>query len=605
MYLLEIDDATQSLLTLFGNFLDVIHIAIPILLIVLVSIDLGKAVLSQDNNQISKVVHSIKNRVIAALLVFLTPTFVEILFSRVFVSLNMDQEEYNKILSTYKSVIYSDKIDVHDETKNVEISAISKYSISSNNNAQALKNEQSFIELSKVLTPILFSNEKSTTLIRSIVTEDFSVDYNNTSYKITDKLSLTYKKIDASEVLDNGNYVISTITLTNVSINKSKAYETVVLNYYYLLDANSYKLDKISIDLKEEILEYNKELINNEKPKEIVANSKYISKSNNYDYSKLNSLTDDSIKQIYSKNMNNILLIKTMYKSSVSNRAVGFFISDGVVATSWSFLQYALMNNQTILISDVETNNYNIDGVVAIDTSNDIVVLKLDKQIIRKVTFGDKTSLLKNDPVLTITSKTGVGLSTITGIISSSSNNILSVIPISKNDAGSPLLDSNGKVVGINTPKLIESELSSASSIEQLMSLQSELKSTKFKDIKATSLEEVRKDYFYKAQNKEQIENTISPKIWKKYKSFGDVENLIALDLVKTSYYDGILSLRYLNPTSMYVDNLDYANEFIGTLKEKGYKLISQSKEKIVYKKGSKKAIIMSEFDYLIIVLVK
>ena len=50
---------------------------------------------------------------------------------------------------------------------------------------------------------------------------------------------------------------------------------------------------------------------------------------------------------------------------------------------------------------------------------------------------------------------------------------------------------------------------------------------------------------------------------------------------------------------------MDYVNEFVGNLKEKGYKLISESNEKIIYKKGSKKAIIMSEFDYLIIVLIK
>lgn len=605
MYLLEIDEATQVLLSLVGKILNIIHIGVPILLILFVSIDLAKAVVSQDNEQITKSVHSIKNRVIAALLVFLAPTFIEMMFSRVFVTLNADQEEYNKILSTYRSVIYSDRIDVEDQTKNVEISALSKYSIVSEQNNISLKNEQEFIELSKVLTPILFSNKNSTILINSVVTDNFSITYNNSSYKIGDKLSITYKSMDASEVLDSGNYVVSTITLNEVSINKEKNYETIVVNFYYLKDVKSYKLDNVSIDLKEEIIDYNKQLIDNEKPKEIIANSKYISKNNSYDYSKLNALSDKTIKEIYSKNMNNVLMIKTMYKSSVSNRAVGFFISDGVIATSWSFLQFALMNNQSILISDIKTTNYNIDGVVAIDTANDIVVLKLDKEKKTKVAFGDYLRLSKNAPILTITSKTGVGLSTITGIVSSVSDNILNVIPISKTDAGSPLFDSSGNVVGINSPKLVESELSSASLIDNLKKLQLELNNTSFKNIKVTSLDEVKSSYFFKTKNKEQLENTISEKIWKKYKSFGNVEDLIALDLVKASYYEGVLSLRYLNPTPAYVDNLDYANEFIGVLKEKGYKLVSQSKEKIIYKKGSKKAIIMSEFDYLIVVLVK
>ena len=183
MYLLEIDEATQALLSLVGNLLNIIHIGVPILLIVFVSIDLAKAVVSQDNDQITKSVHSIKNRVIAALLVFFAPTFIEMMFSSVFVTLNADQEEYNKILSTYRSVIYADKIDVEDQTKNLEISALSKYSIASEQNNTSLKNEQEFIELSKGLTPILFSGKNSTTLINGIVTDNFSIAYNNSSYK--------------------------------------------------------------------------------------------------------------------------------------------------------------------------------------------------------------------------------------------------------------------------------------------------------------------------------------------------------------------------------------------------------------------------------------
>ena len=176
MYLLELDKPTQAILALVIRLLDVIHIVIPILLILFVSIDLGKAVISQDNNQISKVVHSIKNRVVAALLVFLVPTFVDVLFSRAFISLNANEEEYNKILSTYRSVIYSDKIDVEKQTKNEDIAAISKYSISFGDDVQNLKTEQSLMELSKVLTPILFSDKKSNILINSLVTEDFSIN---------------------------------------------------------------------------------------------------------------------------------------------------------------------------------------------------------------------------------------------------------------------------------------------------------------------------------------------------------------------------------------------------------------------------------------------
>ena len=124
--ILDVDNST-ILLSFFGRILKLIHIGVPIALIVFVSFDLIKAVVSQDNEMVSKAVHSIKNRVIASILVFLAPTIVEVMFSRVFVSLNMDIEEYNKILSSYRSVINSKEINTVDESKNNFISASLNY----------------------------------------------------------------------------------------------------------------------------------------------------------------------------------------------------------------------------------------------------------------------------------------------------------------------------------------------------------------------------------------------------------------------------------------------------------------------------------------------
>jgi len=604
MYLLEIDESSQALLSLIGRFLDLIHIAVPIMLILLVSIDLGKAVISQDEDQIVKAVRSIKNRVIAALAVFFVPTFVELLFSRVFISLNIDQQEYEKILSTYKSVIYSENIDIQDETQNTEILSASKYSIASKDNKQQLENEQSLIEISKTLTPIIFSLEKPNTIINLITTENFSINYNNKSYKINDKIKITYEDINAEEVFDNGDYVICNIMLNDAFIDNDN-YENIILNYYYIQNENKFKLDKIGIEAKEKITNYNKQLKDSEKPKEIVSSAKYVSKNNIYDYTKLNSFSEKQINSLYNKNKNNVVIIKSFYKSAVTNKSMGFFIRNGVIASSWSFIQKSLMNGQTILVSDINSNSYKVAGVVAIDTAKDIVVLKLDKEVKRSITFSFKSKLSKNDPVLTITSKTGVGLSSITGIISSTNDDILSVLPLSKSDSGSPLFDFSGNVIGINTSKLIESELSTASSIDGLITLQKDLKTTKFKDIKITPLNEIKSKYFYKQKNKETIRSNISSEILKEYNTFGNIESNIVLDLVKSSYYNGILSLRYLNETHDYISNLDYASDFIMELKENKFKLVSSSSDKIVYKKGKDRVLIMSEFDYLIIVLVK
>ena len=68
----DVVDSTL-LLSFFGRILKLIHICVPIALIIFVSIDLVKAIVSQDDEMVSKAVHSIKNRTIAALLVFFAP----------------------------------------------------------------------------------------------------------------------------------------------------------------------------------------------------------------------------------------------------------------------------------------------------------------------------------------------------------------------------------------------------------------------------------------------------------------------------------------------------------------------------------------------------
>ena len=50
---------------------------------------------------------------------------------------------------------------------------------------------------------------------------------------------------------------------------------------------------------------------------------------------------------------------------------------------------------------------------------------------------------------------------------------------------------------------------------------------------------------------------------------------------------------------------MSYASEFMSNLENNGYEKVTETNEKVMYKKGSTKVIIMDEFDYLIIILAK
>ena len=70
---------SQDLKDVLQFAMNIIRIAVPILLIVLVAVDFGSAVISNDKEITSKVVSKVVKRVIAALVIFFIPTIVNVL----------------------------------------------------------------------------------------------------------------------------------------------------------------------------------------------------------------------------------------------------------------------------------------------------------------------------------------------------------------------------------------------------------------------------------------------------------------------------------------------------------------------------------------------
>ena len=75
--------------------------------------------------------------------------------------------------------------------------------------------------------------------------------------------------------------------------------------------------------------------------------------------------------------------------------------------------------------------------------------------------------------------------------------------------------------------------------------------------------------------------------------------------MIKASYYEDTVSLRYENKTSHYIDTFSYISDFVANLEKEGFEKKVSYNEKILYQKGSTKIVIMKEFDYLIIILAK
>lgn len=78
---------------LVGTFLLIFKIVIPIIIILLGSIDLGKAVISSDEKEIKKSAVTLAKRFIAGIVIFFIPTLVGVVFN---------------LLTTFKDEIKSD-----------------------------------------------------------------------------------------------------------------------------------------------------------------------------------------------------------------------------------------------------------------------------------------------------------------------------------------------------------------------------------------------------------------------------------------------------------------------------------------------------------------
>lgn len=323
-----------------------------------------------------------------------------------------------------------------------------------------------------------------------------------------------------------------------------------------------------------------------------------------YDFSKLNKVSDEAINNIYNTNYKSIVSLNSYYNNEVKSSANGFFISDNLVVTTWNFLENALENSQRISIFDSNMNSLKILGIVTANPSSDIAVLLVDNSL-SFVKLGDINKVSVEDVAVIITNKNGTDKLTQKGLILSTDDLVQSSIPLVKSDEGSPLFNINGEVIGMNTSKSTSSSVSIAVSSNSLKEVVDKFSSLKKDDFITISFDELKKNYYNSQKNNETEINSIPKSKWKKYKKIGNIENTIKLKLVKASYKDNIVSLRYKNNLSNFLDSISLSATFREALKSDGFLEKSCNDYKCVYENKKYQIIIRSEFDYLIVVMVK
>lgn len=427
------------------------------------------------------------------------------------------------------------------------------------------------------------------------------------------ELGLVYNSYGDIRITNNNDIIISSVILPNVKIKKEDEnnpmnYKYIktnyIMNYYYKKLNNEWKLYNLYGETVDEVLNYFNEIEAKESKQMAIAPTYKTKMENIYNFDKLNKVTTKELSNIYKSNINNTVFLNGYYDNSFVASSNGFFIDKNLIITTWNFVEQSLIKAQYIT-AKTNDKELSIIGIVTVDLDNDIAIIKVKENNSNKIKLGNHKNLKVEDPVFTISSKIGTGSLMQKGIIVSNTDYINTSIPLSQTDEGSMLLNSKGEVIGMNTSKSINNSMSLAVNSETLSNIQSNFTSKDTEKIDAISFEELKEKYYYTEQSKAKTVNNIPKSKWKTYSKIGDIENTIKQKPIKANYKNGVVSLKYKNNLSKYINSMQLSNSFKNELKKEGYKEILNTNTKAIYKNKKYQVVIMESFDNLIIVMVK
>lgn len=431
-------------------------------------------------------------------------------------------------------------------------------------------------------------------------------------FYLIDDLNIRYNSFGNINIVPNEDGFISRINIPNILFDdvdseNPREYNEVNTNLtiYYIFKkyGKEYKLYYILGETDDDVEEY----IDNKTKEENngILNSKVPNindMSDVYDYSNLEKLTTEELNNIYNNNINKVMIINTFYDKAIINSASGFMLTDKVLVTSWTSLKNSLIKGQFI---EIRNNNkiYTLEGIITVDEKSDLALLKISDYDGTGVKLGNSKDVKVEDAVISFGTKTGNKVSTTTGIVISNKNNIQSLIPITESDVGGPLFNVKGEVIGINNNLSINSSISYSTKIDCLKELQDEL--SKDKNIKVVSFDKMKENYYYIRNNDEIVKNDISDKKWNEFSKIGKLQDSFFLPIKKVSYKDNILSVRYKNEINSIFPSSYFINTYIKNLIDEGYSEVLNNTNKKIYENKKYEIIIMEEFDYIIVVMVK
>ena len=504
-----------------------------------------------------------------------------------------------------------DKIEIDSRSKSLVNSLDSSYKIELKDFNNSIVSDKEALTIVKDLIKITLGNQSESEKINEYTKKMF-IDKNDGNkalaagilrdtyfsemkkYKIADGYLSDIKTVPFNDDLLAFAYI------KDAKVNEEET--AVVFTYWLKKDNGEYKVYYPWITVGNKMTDFFEKISDNEEKGNVIgATYKMVSLKDG----EKNFASEELLKKIYDNCNQEVVQISGMANNGLNVYGSGFFIREGVVVTSWSLFQQFLANSDYIYVNDSKGKTYKVEGIVAAQIDYDVVILKLKNEVGKSVEFVKSSSLNLDDNLFMINSKNNNGFSINYGTFVSSANGRLkNLFAISQSEVGSAVFNTDGKVVGFAVADQLYSELSFANSTDYLMELQRLLVRQDFSSIKSTKIDSFKEKYYVSLINEKKYFN-VAEKDYKRLSKVGNLEKNIKLDLIKASYEDRILSLRYRSLDSDSIDSFYLIANFMDELSNQGFVLVQNTNNKKIYESGDYRVVIKKDFNYLIVLIVE
>ena len=504
------------------------------------------------------------------------------------------------------------KIEINSRGKSLVNNLDASYKIDLDGFKQEVENDKAVFNLVKELINITQSNKDEATKLKEYTKKMYIDKKDGAKALASGILRDTYfsemKKYrveggylsDIKTVPFNGNDLLAFAYIRDAKVNGNE--NAIVFTYWLKKDNGEYKVYYPWVTVGNKMNDFFEKIAKQEETGNVIgATYKTMSLSDK----PANAVGEDLLRDLFNKHNGEVVQITGMADSANNMYGSGFFLREGIVVTAWSLFQQFLTNSNYVYVNDVNGNAYKIEGIIAAQVDYDVVVLKLNKEVGKKVEFAKSDSLKLDDHLFTINSKNNNGFSINYGsFVSMSNGRLKNLFALSQSEVGSALFNKDGKVVGFSVGDQLYSELSYANSTDYLEELQGLLVKQDFSNIKSTNVEEFKDKYYVSLKNEKEY-FTVPKKVYDRLSKVGNLKETIKFDLIKASYEDRIMSLRYRTLDSSIIDSFYLISGFIDELNKENFVLVQDAKNKKIYENNDYRVVIKESFNYLIVLVVE